>query len=80
MAFAMTKTEKLRRAVRVRECMAQYQRMQREDMREQFPGWFEMESEALSGAKVVLDTLIRDHNREVERRERRAAAKRSAGG
>lgn len=78
--FAKTKSEKIRLTRRVRECMSQYQRMQREDMREIFPDWFAMEGESLSSAKVTLDLLIREHNREVDRRERQAAAKRATEG
>lgn len=75
MPFAWSKSEKLRRSRKVRESLAQYQRMQRDDIRETFPDWFEMEAEALDAAKVTLDTMIAEHNREHARRERQKEAR-----
>lgn len=79
MPFAWTKTEKLRRSRIVRESMAQYQRMQRDDLRELFPDWFAMEADALDRAKTALDTIIAEHNREHDRRVARAETARKEG-
>jgi hypothetical protein len=76
--FGKTKNEKIRLSRKVRASMSQYQRMQDASIREAFPDWFEMAADALDTAQVTLHTLIKEHNRERDLRERQAAKARDS--